>query len=89
MLFTIKRGTHTNRGGNPHFFDVLMPLFRQNCLNAAAGERWHPHAVLLLRIAADSKNCLGECNLIAPFTVSVEIIKKKKQPTKNTITGYH
>ena len=27
VLFTIKRGTHTKRGGNPPFFGQLCPFF--------------------------------------------------------------
>ena len=45
-----QKGTHISRGGNPPiFFDKVTPLFRQNFLNAAAAECWHPHAVLLFR----------------------------------------
>ena len=37
-MFIMKRGTHTNRGGNPqNTFGTVMPLFRlRNCSRALA-----------------------------------------------------
>ena len=44
-LITIKRGTHTSRGGNPSFFDTVMPLFR---LRIFMQKLWHFLTSLLL-----------------------------------------
>ena len=47
-MFIMKRGTHTNRGGNPKKnVAQLCPFFDIE----TAAERWHPHAALLLKVA--------------------------------------